>query len=403
MFKRAVGLVLCAGILSGCVPGGESGRAPALPPVSGEQNLSAEQSLAVAYVGPITITRQQLQAPLMEAYGLNVLLNLVQLELVKQQAAKDAVAVTAEDIRQERQQTLAGMFKEANQALQEKLDKALKNNQPDEAQRLRQEMAGGNEQALEQLLKRENISRPEFDLVMQTNTYLRKLAEPMIANKISEENLREAFRTLYGETVQIRHIQCSNLQEIAEARRRIAGGESFAAVAKSLSRNLRTAPLGGELPPFSRETTGLPQAFKDAAFALKVGEISDPVQAEGAYHLLQLERRIAPKAVKFEDYKDSVHQYLTERLLTATIKDLRNQMAQKALTDLKIQDPVLKLQFQKRMQQQQSDVRDRDQVRADLERQRQDSAASAPATAAATQTAASAATTTLPATTPAAK
>jgi len=50
-------------------------------------------------------------------------------------------------------------------------------------------------------------------------------------------------------TVQVRYIQLDNMKEVAEARRRLQGGESFADVAQSMSRNPRTAPLGGRMIP----------------------------------------------------------------------------------------------------------------------------------------------------------
>ena len=51
--------------------------------------------------------------------------------------------------------------------------------------------------------------------------------------------------------------------------------------------------------------TNVPQVFKDTAFALKNGEVSDPVQADNAYHIIKVENRIAPKVVKFEDVKET--------------------------------------------------------------------------------------------------
>ncbi len=314
----------------------------------------------VARVNGDVITAKQLYGPLIEAYGLNLLLNLVQLDLAKQDAARQHIAVTPEDVRAELEMTEARMFKDA----------------------AKEDYPG----LLDQFLTNQRLSRPEFDIVIEINAYLRKIAEPLLKNKISEENLQEAFRQLYGETVQVRHIQCSNLQEVAEVKRRLAAGEAFEAVAKALSRNARTGSLGGELPPFSRSTTGLPQAFKDAAFGLKPGEVSDPVQAEDAYHVIKLERRFAPKAVKFEDVKESIREDLYDRLVQATVKDLRSQLVQQTVQSMQIENPVLKRQFTERMDKQKSQTQDRDQIRKQLERDRERLTTSRPALPAAAPT-----------------
>src|SRR5262245_6182496 len=234
---------------------------------------SSDPILARLNGRPITLS--QIEPTLIESYGLNILLNVVQLDLARQEAARAGVTVTPADFAREREQTLAKMFPDAEK--------------------------GDIEPLFDQFLQQQHISKPEFDLVLQTNTYLRKIAEPLSKDKISDAALQEAFRQLYGETVQVRHIQVGNMQEVLEAKRRLAAGEPFEKVAADMSRNARTAPLGGELPPFSRQSSSYPQAFKEAAFALKEGEVSDAVQAEGSLHLIKLERRIAPKAVKFED------------------------------------------------------------------------------------------------------
>jgi hypothetical protein len=140
--------------------------------------------------------------------------------------------------------------------------------------------------------------------------------------------------------------------------------------------------LGGELPPFSRTTPGLPQAFKDVAFGLaKPGDISDPVQADGAYHLIQLEERIAPTAVKFEDVKDSVRQDLAEALTESAVKQLRTQLGQIALRDLRIQNPTLARQFDDKVTQHDTEIHDRNQIRSELDREHNSGAAGAATTA----------------------
>jgi hypothetical protein len=304
---------------------------------------SSDPVLARLNGKPITLS--QIEPTLIESYGLNILLNVVQLELAKQEAARANVTVTPSDFSKEREQTLAKMFPDAEKTEIEPL--------------------------FDQFLQQQHISKPEFELVLETNTYLRKIAEPLSKDKIGEANLQEAFRQLYGETVQVRHIQAGNMQEILEAKRRLAAGEAFEKVAADMSRNARTAPLGGELPPFSRQSSSYPQAFKDAAFALKEGEISDAVQAEGSLHLIKMERRIPPKAVKFEDVKDALREDLQEQLVQATMKTLRAQLGQDALRGLMIDNPVLKQQYEARLHQRDQAVTEKNQIREQFEKERQ--------------------------------
>ncbi|HEV2292652.1 MAG TPA: peptidylprolyl isomerase [Tepidisphaeraceae bacterium] len=318
----------------------------ASPLAEGAQPTTLPNDAVVARVDDVTVTMGQLQKPLVEAYGLNVLLNLVQLELARQVSANAKVTVTEADIQRERKLTLDRMFRDAPEQDHANL--------------------------FEQFLQQQNSSQAEFELVMATNAHLRKVAEPLLAGKISEENLKEAFGVIYGEKVQVRHIQGSNLQEIQEARRRIEAGEPFAAVARELSRNQRTGALGGLLPEFSRGTTDLPQSLKDAAFALKPGEMSDPVEAKGAYHLLMLEQRIPPKVFKFEDVKDSIREELNERAVQETVKQLRQQIVQQARDKLIIEHPQLKAQFQKMTnQREESQVKDAEGIRGALRRERE--------------------------------
>ncbi|MGH7214146.1 MAG: hypothetical protein ACREIT_05230, partial [Tepidisphaeraceae bacterium] len=199
---------------------------------------SAPDDPVVARIAGRDITMAELQVPLIEAYGLNVLLNLVQLELAQEHAARVGASVTSQDIEEERRITIARMF-QGQKADPEDYD-----------------------QLLDQFLQKQHISRPEFDLVVQTNAQLRKIAEPQISGKITDAQIEEAFRALYGENVKVRHIQVSNLTEIAEAKRRLGEGQSFEEVARALSRNTRTGALGGELPAFSHMTPGLPDSFK---------------------------------------------------------------------------------------------------------------------------------------------
>lgn len=77
---------------------------------------------------------------------------------------------------------------------------------------------------------------------------------------------------------------------LADFRKRILGGESFAALAALYSEDPGSTAKGGELGFVSRGE--LFPAFEAAAFSLKKGEVSEIVETEAGYHIIQLiERR----------------------------------------------------------------------------------------------------------------
>ncbi|MEA2708092.1 MAG: hypothetical protein QOF78_693 [Phycisphaerales bacterium] len=346
-------------------------KAPVAAPAPA-QPAAATQSPIVARVGGASVTLEQLQRPLFQGYGLNILLNLVQLEVAKENAAKAGVKVTPDDVARETEMTIDRMFEQSNEKLVDKMNAAREKGDEAKAKEIGEQLKKDNATAFDQFLQNQHITRAEFDIVTETNAYLRKIAEPMLEGKISEDNLKEAFRSLYGENVKCRHIQCSNMQEIQEAKARLDKGEAFAKVAKEMSRNPGTAQLGGELPPFSVNTQGLPQAFKDAAFALKKeGDISDTVVAEGGFHLIQLVKRIPPKAVKFEDVRDGLRKDLYARAVDATVKSLRQQLGIQAAQNLVINDPVLKQQWQDKLEKRDATIKDRDQLRKQFQLERE--------------------------------
>ncbi|XP_002735945.1 peptidyl-prolyl cis-trans isomerase NIMA-interacting 1-like [Saccoglossus kowalevskii] len=74
------------------------------------------------------------------------------------------------------------------------------------------------------------------------------------------------------------------LEILKEHRRRIVSGEiSFAELASTES-DCSSAKRGGDLGPFGRGQMQKP--FEDATFALKVGELSEPVFTDSGIHII---------------------------------------------------------------------------------------------------------------------
>lgn len=329
----------------------------------------------LATIGDVKIARDVVEKLTMDSHGLNMLLRVAQVEMAKDAAEKEQIKVTPADIAGERLSTLDKWFKDANPKLSEEITDAETRHDQALVEKLRGEMRKDYDAMLRQTLSRQNMTMTEFDLLMQANTYIRKIVEKATAGKITEENVKEGFNALYGENVRVRHIQCANMAEIAEAQRRLAAGESFESVASALSRNAQTRTLGGELPPFSRQTPNLPDMFKQVAFSLdKVGDVSDPVEANGSYHLIKLMEHIKPQAIKYEDVKDYVREQLRDRWVIERMKVYRDELAKKALDGLKITDPVLAKQFADRVAQRETELKERDQISRELDRERNQAA-----------------------------
>jgi parvulin-like peptidyl-prolyl isomerase len=89
----------------------------------------------------------------------------------------------------------------------------------------------------------------------------------------------------------------------------VDGGTAFRTVASEESDDAGAAAQGGDLGCGSRGR--FPTAFEDAAYALEVDEVSDPVRTQFGYHLIRVEDRTE---TGYEEVRDSVRQQLLSDL-----------------------------------------------------------------------------------------
>lgn len=90
----------------------------------------------------------------------------------------------------------------------------------------------------------------------------------------------------------------------------IKDGVDFATMAKENS-NGPSAAAGGDLNFFNRGQ--MVPAFEEAAFALKVGQVSGIVETQFGYHIIKLTDHIDPNTIAFEQIKDNLIQVLTQQ------------------------------------------------------------------------------------------
>ena len=104
---------------------------------------------------------------------------------------------------------------------------------------------------------------------------LRTKVEDAIASDIKSQE----------DEVWARHILVADEATAQKVRARLVAGESFAKVAAEVSTDTGTKNNGGDLGWFGKGT--MDPAFQTAAFALKVGEISQPVKSQFGWHIIQ--------------------------------------------------------------------------------------------------------------------
>ena len=84
------------------------------------------------------------------------------------------------------------------------------------------------------------------------------------------------------------HILVDTYEEAAELKKRIDNGESFERLARKYSK-CPSAKRAGALGMFGRGQMVKP--FENAAFNLKVGEVSAPVKTQFGWHLIKVYNR----------------------------------------------------------------------------------------------------------------
>jgi len=216
----------------------------------------------------------------------------------------------------------------------------------------------GNDEKIEEAFKniRAEKSDEEFEAALKNDNLTVEALKDLIARKISidyyvstqiessieipEEKVKEFydnnpdnFKML--ESVKASHI-CVAIPADEEGKKneakekadnllkKVRDGADFAELAKENS-DCSTSAGGGDLGYFTRQM--LPEPFTTPVFAMKVGEISEPIEVQNMYHIVKLEDRKEARTVSLEEEKDKIVVYLkkieTGKAVQEKIKQLR--------------------------------------------------------------------------------
>jgi parvulin-like peptidyl-prolyl isomerase len=117
-----------------------------------------------------------------------------------------------------------------------------------------------------------------------SETTIRAVYEAQLyRQKLMDEITKDVPHT--EEQVWARHILVETPEVAKVVSERLKNGEDFAALAKELSKDTGSGANGGDLGWFGRGA--MVAEFEETAFKLGIGEISDPVQSQFGYHIIQ--------------------------------------------------------------------------------------------------------------------
>ncbi|AEI66080.1 SurA N-terminal domain-containing protein [Corallococcus macrosporus] len=120
------------------------------------------------------------------------------------------------------------------------------------------------------------------------------------------------------------------LEKAQALRKEIEGGKDFAQVARDSSEDPGSKARGGDLGWVERGSWE--PALADAAFALKQGEVTQPVETKFGVHLVKVEEKQAAQDKKLEDVQDEIATTLYKQ---ERAKQQAQAEAEKALASVK--------------------------------------------------------------------
>jgi len=215
---------------------------------------------------------------------------------------------------------------------------------------------GVTQQQLEQILMSQGMSLAEYRTGMHKQLLKLKIINLKVRSKVqvSDQDVMSLYnrqRAAAGQDVQL-HVQhilfalppnagaedvARQQQQAVQALKRARAGEDFGKLAGELSADV-SAKQNGDMGFFRRGD--LVDSFEKAAFALRPGEISEPVRTPLGWHVIRLVERKSSAVGELKDVEAQLRDRLYQEEVEVAFKRYIDELKQASHVELRLETPA---------------------------------------------------------------
>lgn len=189
--------------------------------------------------------------------------------------------------------------------------------------------------------------RIKLDYVVMTREDIKKNIS------VTDEEVQNYYennksRYVKGEERTARHIlvnasddeasQAEALQKALDIKQRIANGEDFAELARTLSDDSGSATRGGDLGVVNRGV--MVEPFENALLSLPLNEVSEPVKTQFGYHLIEVTNITPERGQAFDEVATQIKAQLIEEMTLVEFEDNVERMKNLSFENPDLLDPI---------------------------------------------------------------
>ena len=152
--------------------------------------------------------------------------------------------------------------------------------------------------------------------------------EAALAEKVTDASLRELYDAQnalldQGPERQLRRIVVADAETARAVAERLSDEEDFAELAAEFSTEAKTAAQGGAMGWVARDA--LPDGLAEAVFSAPVGARLEPLEVDGAWHVVEVLDARTPGARDFDEVRDDLERFMVAQTVEGLLDDLRQR------------------------------------------------------------------------------